>query len=387
MRVGELPYDAQLAILVCLPADMHATAAAVCKAFKAHLHSPEFKVQRRATGYEEHFYVAAGGYGGDSCAVPYCAVLTASGWHKLPDLLAHVSFTHAIGVSESAATVIGDTFYLLGGETSGEPGSGSDSVWSIQPHLHNNTTLSWRFEPNMPAALCYHVAGAHDGTIVVAGGREDPIAQGWYGVTGDTSASTYLFDARNAVWTEGAPMPKPRQGAVGTVIDGVLHVVGGFHSDWEEGDEDGRVYDGSVIYSYDVAANAWSEQTPTGDVVEWNTTHDVITAVAKDGKMYVLSNETVFGPGHDYKTTMHFHIFNPAMFTFTRGPDLPANQATAYGGLSIGLFHGEVNAVGGFRDQSCFVLDETHNRWHSVPPAADAEHHVCPMTSVATVYK
>ena len=100
-----------------------------------------------------------------------CAVRTKSGWIALPDLPGHVDYGSegTEGVSEAAAVVVGDTFYLLGGESSGEPGTATNCVFSIQPHLHDNEALDWRWEPKMPAALCHHVAGAHNGIIVVAG--------------------------------------------------------------------------------------------------------------------------------------------------------------------------------------------------------------------------
>ncbi|EOD21099.1 hypothetical protein EMIHUDRAFT_117388 [Emiliania huxleyi CCMP1516] len=377
----------QLAILIRLPAHSHAPAAAVCSAFKALMSNSEFKIQRRAAGYEEQYLVAAAGYGGNCCADAGCAVRTASGWARLPDLPPHMPERPDLpGVSESAAVVVGDSFYLLGGEGSGEPGTGTDSVFSIQPH-RRGCDLSWHYEPKMPASLCYHVAGAHDGIIVVTGGRCDDDAQGWYGETGTSSASTFRFNVESGTWTEGARMPAPRQGAVGAVIDGVLHVLGGFAEDWEGGDEDGRVYDGAIVYSYDVAANTWKERAPSGrHVVQWSTYHDVISAVAKGGKMYLLSKETAF-TANSYSTTIHLYIFDPATFTFTRGPDLPSNRSTGYGGVRLGVFNGEVTAVGLFRDQGCYVLDECREHWNAVTPAEGATHFVCPMTSVATVYK
>ncbi|MFB0994688.1 MAG: hypothetical protein QMC17_07755, partial [Paracoccaceae bacterium] len=42
----------------------------------------------------------------------------------------HVHFGAAEGVCESAAVAVGDTFYLLGGEGSGEPSTGTDCVFS-----------------------------------------------------------------------------------------------------------------------------------------------------------------------------------------------------------------------------------------------------------------
>lgn len=179
-------------------------------------------------------------------------------------------------------------------------------------------------------------------------------------------------------------MPSPRMQAVGAVIDGVLHVVGGYAMYWDDGDEDGRVYPGSVISSYDIAADTWSERTPTGKVDEWSTHHEVVTAVAKDGTMYMISKES--NHCRD-KRTIHLHIFNPKTFNISRGPDLPSNQGTIYGGLRAGLFQGKVTVVGLSCDNSCYVLDEDQNSWRLMPPAEGAKHWICPMTSVATVYK
>eukprot|EP00966_Prymnesium_polylepis_P086629 2004909-Prymnesium_polylepis.2 len=84
---------------------MHASTAAVCTAFRDHLNGQEFKILRRAAGFEEQFFVAAGGYGGNSCAAPCCTVRSMTGWSRLPDLPRHVDFgcEGTEGVCESAA--------------------------------------------------------------------------------------------------------------------------------------------------------------------------------------------------------------------------------------------------------------------------------------------
>ena len=117
-----LSAEALLHILVRLPADSHATAVAVCPRFRALVESAAFRHKRRAVGYEEQMLVVAGGYGGQCCTDASCLVLCQSGWHELPDLPQHVCYTDATGVNEAAAVVVNDTFYLLGGESSGEPG-------------------------------------------------------------------------------------------------------------------------------------------------------------------------------------------------------------------------------------------------------------------------
>lgn len=383
LLLSKLSHDELMAVLVRLPACTHATAVAVCSRFKVLLDSQEFKIQRLAAGCVEQFLVAAGGYGGDSCATAGCSVKTASGWARLPDLPRHVEFgaDGTEGLNEGAAVVVGDTFYLLGGEGSGEPATGTACVFSIQPHLFNNEALAWRCEPSMPVALLQHVAGVHKGVIVVAGGREDPTEQAWYGEAGAGTASTYLFDTGTELWTEGARMPRPRVAAVGAVVNGTLHVMGGFDLDWgRESDDDGRLYDeygrlydGDIIFSYDIEADAWTERTPTGGEA-FRGDHEVTSAVAKDGKVYVIA-----------KT--RFYLFDPLTFTLTRGPDLPSTTFVNYGGLRLGVFHGAVMAVG--QGKGGFVLDEdqSDHSWRPMVPGEGDSWHICPMTNVATVYK
>jgi len=128
-------------------------------------------------------------------------------------------------------------------------------------------------------------------------------------------------------------------------------------------DEDGRNYDGAVIYAYDIEADMWSKRTQSGQhVTEWHAYHGVISAVTKGGEIYVLSKDRGGEIG------IHLNIFDPGPFTFTCGPDPPSNPSTVYSGFRVSLFHGEVTAVGLFREQGCLVLVRAAARGGRCPP-------------------
>ena len=129
---------------------------------------------------------------------------------------------------------------------------------SIQPHLHALTDrftaqsiffLEWAYEPRIPRPISMHVGGYHNGTIVVTGGRDDDIDL-YHGYHGTPSARTFRYDVAQRRWFEGATMPMRWEGAVGAVVDGTLHVMGGYDRDRDEEYYWDEIYAGSTILSY-----------------------------------------------------------------------------------------------------------------------------------------
>ncbi len=111
------------------------------------------------------------------------------------------------------AAVIDGTI-VVGGALQGGNFAAIGDPWSWHPA----TETAWSIRPPMPAGTQRGagVAGALDGTLIVAGGLRG-------GAVGDVSAYDLALDT----WTALPSLPVPRDHACGGVIDGKLYVAGG----------------------------------------------------------------------------------------------------------------------------------------------------------------
>ena len=133
---------------------------------------------------------------------------------------------------------------------------------------------------------------------------------------------------------------------------------------------------------------------PTGDAVGWFTEkgpscnqHTPLSAVARDGKIYVISrkDEEIGDGEQNWIATHHLHIFDRATFSFSSGPDLPSDNSQEWdrlyhSGIRVGVFEDRVIVVGmayegcGIPDDSSegnvyYTLDEDDDggsRWRTV---------------------
>jgi N-acetylneuraminic acid mutarotase len=107
--------------------------------------------------------------------------------------------------------------------------------------VYDVDTDAWSELPPLPAPRDHGVAGAIDGVVYIAGGREGSIAS--------HRPTLYAFD--NGVWREEAPLPTSRAGTAGAVLSGRLFVFGG-----EGNPEDpNRVF--AEVEAYDPETGAW----------------------------------------------------------------------------------------------------------------------------------
>jgi N-acetylneuraminic acid mutarotase len=113
--------------------------------------------------------------------------------------------------SAGAAAVIGNLIYVAGGR----PPRGSDFA------VYNVINNQWTTLPNLPTARNHLAAGAIDGKVYVVGGRLGA------GFTSEMTAVLEVYDPLTTTWSTNAPMPAPRGGVNGIVVDGVLFVFGG----------------------------------------------------------------------------------------------------------------------------------------------------------------
>ncbi len=105
---------------------------------------------------------------------------------------------------------------------------------------------TWETLPDLPEQREHCVAGAIDGVIYVAGGREDSIT--------NIQDTTWAFDVTGNEWVEKAPLMPSRGGLAGAVLGGRLIVFGG----------EGNPMSGTngmfdSIDAYDPGANSWEK--------------------------------------------------------------------------------------------------------------------------------
>lgn len=139
----------------------------------------------------------------------------------------------------SAVAVIDDHVYVIGGLR----GSAVTDV-----SRYDVSADAWESLPPLPEPRDHVVAGALDGRVYVAGGRQRSI--------GSHRPSLFVFDPADNSWSDGAPMPTSRAGAAAAVLDGKLYVFGG------EGnpDEDSGVFPHTEAYDYET--DEWTLLAP-----------------------------------------------------------------------------------------------------------------------------
>lgn len=135
----------------------------------------------------------------------------------------------------SAVAVIGGKIYVAGGLR------GGNAVKMTSVYDPEND--SWTELPDAPRSVDHSAAGAIDGKLVMAGGRDTRID----GITD----SVDIFDPEAEAWSEGAAMPTARGGVASTVVDGHLLVLGG------EGNPDDQSGVFPQVEAYELSSDSW----------------------------------------------------------------------------------------------------------------------------------
>jgi N-acetylneuraminic acid mutarotase len=139
----------------------------------------------------------------------------------------------------SGVAVVGTKIYVAGGFRAG--------VAVDDFSAYDTATNTWQTLPDVPSARDHLVAGAIDGIVIAAGGRNGTI-------TGHF-ARVDAYDPLAGTWTPRAPMPTSRGGAAGAVSGGRLYVIGG------EGSGSGSgVFAQAEVYH--AASGYWTTLTP-----------------------------------------------------------------------------------------------------------------------------
>jgi N-acetylneuraminic acid mutarotase len=142
--------------------------------------------------------------------------------------------------------------------------------------IYDPATDGWSTGPALGVARDHFVLVESGGRLFAIGGRIGNFARNL-----DT---VEILEPGAASWTYGAPMPAPRSGIAGSVLDGVVYVFGG---------ED-PVQTFGEVFTYTIASDSWSDSTPP-----MPTPRHGLAAVEASGRIHVIGGGTSPGGGSD----------------------------------------------------------------------------------------
>ena len=161
----------------------------------------------------------------------------------------------------SATAVVGGKLYITGG-------AGNFFVGDIATlEIYDPNTDTWTNGTPIPVASEGAVGAAINGKFYVVGGYIRPAGLG----VGIATTNVFIYDPTSDTWTSGAPLPSPRQFAVGGVINGSLYITGGDNADGTN----------NPVVVYDPVANTWSSS------VADPLLHPTAAAAVVNGELFV----------------------------------------------------------------------------------------------------
>jgi N-acetylneuraminic acid mutarotase len=156
------------------------------------------------------------------------------------------------------AVAVGDKLYVIGGAV---PGPGQPAVHPARPHTsvgvveeYDPATNTWRARAPMPTPRNHAVGGAINGKIYVASGRV-----GAAFISGGSSNVGVIeaYDPASDSWSQGlARMAQARSAGAGAAYGGKLYISGGEYQD------PGTMATYRSLEAYDPATNSWQTLAP-----------------------------------------------------------------------------------------------------------------------------
>jgi N-acetylneuraminic acid mutarotase len=156
------------------------------------------------------------------------------------------------------AVALGDKIYVIGGAV---PGPGQSAVHPARPHTsvgaveeYDPASNTWRSRAPMPTPRNHAVGGAINGKIYVASGRV-----GAAFISGGSSNIGVIeaYDPASDSWSQGlARMAQARSAGAGAVFGGRLYITGGEYQD------QGTMATYRSLEAYDPATNTWQMLPP-----------------------------------------------------------------------------------------------------------------------------
>lgn len=207
--------------------------------------------------------------------------------------------------------VANDTLYAIGGFiTEGGQFLGRNNLW-----LYDVENDAWVDRPVLPHARGASAVGVVDGKLIVAGG---------YGFGTELIAPVAIYDPAVNAWSNGAPIPTPRDHLTAAAVDGIVYAIGGRQISL--GDRTG------VVEAYDPEADEW---TSLGTMP---TRRAGLGGVAMDGRIYTYGGEGTTG-----SADAHHEVYDPAEGAWEILPPLPEGRH----GMGVAAVDGRIFVIGG----------------------------------------
>jgi N-acetylneuraminic acid mutarotase len=175
--------------------------------------------------------------------------------------------------ASGCVAVIGQKIYVFGG---------ARGMTVADASVYDTAGDQWQALPPLPESREHCTAGAIDGIVYIAAGRS--------GGTSGFRAATIAFDPAAMSYAMKAPIPTPRGGVAGAVLNGRLLVFGG------EGNAGATSGVFPNVEAYDPRSDTW-ETLPALTVPRHG-----YGAAALDGRIYLAGGATTqgFGAARDF---------------------------------------------------------------------------------------
>ncbi|HLH25312.1 MAG TPA: kelch repeat-containing protein [Chloroflexota bacterium] len=273
-----------------------------------------------------------GGYGGDRHNSDVVQVYDSrtDTWTYGPSL--------PMPIHHAMPAVVAGRLFLIGGEVGGtgtpvDPSTFTDTVFELDP-----AAGAWLLRAPLPVPRSAGAVGIIDGIVYVAGGRPphghefaayDPVADAWTtlpdlptqrnhlaagvidgklyvvggrfggGVGSEMTATVEVYDPATQTWQAGTPLPEPRAGLTGTVVNDCLYAIGG-----EGNDADPRgIFDLNEVYN--PRTDSWTRVAPPPLPI-----HGLNGVPVLNGDLYIAGGATKRGvSGED--VSLRLQVFHP----------------------------------------------------------------------------
>lgn len=237
-----------------------------------------------------------GGFGGGAMLDCYHA---ASGtWNTGADL--------PVGVHHAGVAVLDGIVYVAGGYSDN---GATDEVWAYDP-----ATDAWEARAPLPEARGALGLAVLDNQIYAVGGAEEHLG-------GPVSGDVTAYDPATNTWEERAPLPTPREHLAVAAGEGQIFAAGGRAN----GDEDDQF--ASAIEAYDPLNDTWEALPPVP------TPRGGFAGVVIEGNLVVLGGErgtTTFDTVEAYDPAMQTWVELPPMPTARHGVGVTAIGDTLF---------------------------------------------------------
>ena len=204
-----------------------------------------------------------------------------------------------------------------------------DNAWEYDPASDN-----WRTLAPLPTKRGSPVAVSVGDKLYVIGG-----ATVLPGASAVHPAQPQEYDPATNTWRSRAPLPTPRNHAVGAAVNGKIYVIGGRVGGAFVSSGSSNV---GVVEEYDAAADRWGAPR-----ARMPSARSAMAAGVYQGRIYVTGGE-----GQDYRsmfTWRAFEAYEPATNTWSTLASLPVSRHGLAGGAVGNRLHmvsGDVQSAG-----------------------------------------